>query len=168
MNHWKLGSQRLYWTGGLADFKREGTRSPCLQHGHSASSLHTGNITLTWYMWEFISSQRQPARWSHAMHRPALRRSGVTFTRREKKVFSDISTINDVNIIVARSIITDVAAVVIEVWHKPSSGDWRTAVFTSRQICVAQAIRYSHISPFTWNVATLQWHSVGKARYTLH
>jgi len=49
------------------------------------------------------------------MHRPALRRSGVTFTRREKKVFSDISTINDVNIIVARSIITDVAAVVIEV-----------------------------------------------------
>ena len=57
------------------------------------------------------------------MHRPALQRSGVTLPRREKKVFADISTTNDFNIIVARSIITDVTATVIEVRHKPSSGD---------------------------------------------
>ena len=147
MNYWKLESQCLYWTGGLADFKREGTRAPCLPDGHSASSLHVGNITLTWYM-------RNLFRVSNSQHNVAGPCTDPPFSapmsRRHdvrRKSFQTLALSNDVNIIVARSRITDVAAIVIEVWHKPSSGDWRIVVSESRQIFVAQAVRKLHISP---------------------
>jgi hypothetical protein len=40
----------------------------------------------------------------------------------------------------ARSKMTDGAAMVMEEWHRPSSGDWPIAVSAPRRIYVAQAI----------------------------
>jgi hypothetical protein len=145
MNHWKLEAQCLYRTGGLANFKREGTRAPCLPHGHSASSLHTGNITITWYM-------RNVFRVSNSQHivagpctdppfsAPVSRRRDV-----RRKSFQTLALPNDGNIIVARSKITDVAAIVIEVWHKPSSGYRRIAGSASRQLCGPSCKKLAHL-----------------------
>jgi hypothetical protein len=169
MTHCKLGSQclcyRLYWTVGLADFKREGTRAPCLPQGHSASSLLTGNITLTWYL-------RNLFRVCNSQHIAAGSFTDLPFSAPVSrwhdvrwKSFQTLVLPHDVNIIAARSKITAVAAIVIELWHKPRSGDWRITVSAPRQICVTQAVRYLHIYPFAWNDATMQWQNVGEARY---
>jgi hypothetical protein len=107
---------------GLADFKRDGTRAPRLPQGHSASSLHTGNITLMWYMQNLFRVSNSQHIVAGSFTDPPLSAPVSHWHDVRWKSFQTLALPNDIYIIMARSKITAVAAVVIEVWHKRKGG----------------------------------------------
>lgn len=94
-----------------------------------------GNPTCSYFIWSWPQ---------HVVARPCIDPSFKTMQPHLHDVrnwtLQTLRVQNSINVISARSKITDVASMVMEEWQRPSSWHWPNAVSALRQKCVAEAV----------------------------
>jgi len=119
---WKIRpyclQKTVYLVGGLADCKWKGTQAWCLPLDQSVSSLHTHYIIEAYYVWYTAFFDSMLSWWQCIAARPcadpAFKTTQPPWHDVRKKTSQTRTLLSYVNIIQARSKMTDQAAVVLE------------------------------------------------------